>query len=116
MIGENTFFGEMDLARALWPVMSLDTDTHSEYGYSDDTMTLVEVLSRVMLYNDDHHTFDEVIDQVMKATSCSGEKAEGIAWEVHTRGRAMVFEGELFDCLRVSSVLEEIALHTQVLT
>jgi acetyl-CoA acetyltransferase len=106
----------IDLASVFWPVMSRDIEINPEYGYTEDTMTLVEILSRVVLYNDDHHTFDEVIDQVIKATACSGERAESIAWEVHTRGQAMVFEGELFDCLRVSSVLEEIALHTQVLT
>ena len=43
-------------------------------------------------------------------------RARAVAWEVHTRGLALVFEGEMMDCLKVSSVLEEIALHTQVTT
>ncbi len=109
-----------DLAQSLWPVnlggSQVHAGTSAEYGYDDESMTLVDVLSRVLLYNDDHHTFDEVIDQVIKATGCTGERAEGIAVEVHTTGKAMVYEGELFACLRVSSVLEEIALHTQILT
>ncbi len=109
-----------DLAQALWPLnagsSSIRAGTSTEYEYGDETLTLIDVLSRVLLYNDDHHTFDEVITQVIKATGCSGDRAEGIALEVHTQGKAMVFEGELFACLRVSSVLEEIALHTQVLT
>lgn len=106
---------KFDLATALWrtaPLASLET----EYSYDRDIDTLADVLSRVILYNDDHHTFDEVIDQVCKATGCSESKAEAIAWEVHLRGQACVWEGEIFECLRVSSVLEEIALHTQVLT
>lgn len=109
-----------DLAQSLWPVnmggSQVHAGTSAEYGYDDETVTLVDVLSRVLLYNDDHHTFDEVIDQVIKATGCTGERAESIAVEVHTTGKAMVYEGELFACLRVSSVLEEIALHTQILT
>jgi len=70
--------------------------------------------AKVILYNDEIHTFDEVIMQLIKAIACTPEEAESIAWEVHTKGKAMVFEGELSDCLRVSSILEEIALHTQI--
>lgn len=70
--------------------------------------------SRVILFNDDFHTFDEVTTQIIKAVACSYERAEELTWEVHNRGKACVYEGELEDCLRVSSVLEEIALHTQI--
>ena len=68
----------------------------------------------VLSCNDNVHTFDEVILQLRKATGCGASSAESKAHEVHTRGRAIVFEGELCDCLRVTSVLEEIALHTQI--
>jgi ATP-dependent Clp protease adapter protein ClpS len=104
-----------DLAQHLWPVASVETADPREL-YADDVETLEELLPRVVLYNDDHHTFDEVIEQVCKAIACSGFEAEAIAWEVHLRGMAIVYEGDLFRCLAVSSVLEEIALHTQVLT
>jgi ATP-dependent Clp protease adapter protein ClpS len=109
-----------DLANQLWPAITRPTasvevaDPTELLSY--DYETLEEVLSRVVLYNDDHHTFDEVILQVSKAIACSEFEAEAIAWEVHLRGQAVVFEGDLFKCLRVSSVLEEIALYTQVLT
>lgn len=69
---------------------------------------------RVILFNDDVHTFDEVIAQLIKATGCSSARAEALAWEVHTRGKAVCYEGDLSDCLRVSAVLEEIGLHTQI--
>ncbi len=76
----------------------------------------VEILlpAKVILYNDEVHTFDEVIFQLMKATGCSMGEGERLAFEVDTRGLACVFEGEMTDCLRVSSVLEEISLHTEV--
>ncbi len=71
---------------------------------------------RVVLYNDDHHTFDEVIMQLIKATKCSFDKARSLSFQVHVKGQATVFSGELSKCLGVSSVLEEIELHTQVVS
>jgi len=70
--------------------------------------------ARVILFNDEVHTFDEVIGQLIKATGCSTGKAEALAWEVHTLGKAIVFTGELTRCVTVSGVLEEIALMTQI--
>lgn len=70
--------------------------------------------AKVVLFNDNIHTFDDVIIQLCKATGCSEGEAEGKANEVHTRGKAVVFEGDLTDCLRVTGILEEIALHTQI--
>jgi ATP-dependent Clp protease adaptor protein ClpS len=69
---------------------------------------------KVILYNDEWHTFDEVIEQIIKAVKCSLNEAEAMTWEVHTKGKTVVFEGELQECLKVSSVLEEIGLHTQI--
>lgn len=71
---------------------------------------------KVILYNDDWHTFDEVINQIIKATGCSYEKARDLTFEVHVKGKAMVFHGPLPECLKVSSVLEEIELHTQIVS
>lgn len=76
--------------------------------------TSTELPAKVILYNDDWHTFEEVIVQLMKATGCGRERAEALTWEVHTRGKAAVYEGSLAECLRVSGVLEEIALHTEI--
>lgn len=92
--------------------------------FDSDTVEIVEpdVLDEVgialpakcLLYNDEWHTFDEVISQIMKATGCSYEKAESHTLEVHYKGKSVVYEGDLGKCLGVSSILEEIALHTQV--
>jgi ATP-dependent Clp protease adapter protein ClpS len=70
--------------------------------------------AKVILFNDDVHTFDEVIGQLIKATGCTQEKAESLAWEVHTTGRAVVYAGTLTKCVEVSSILEEIQLMTQI--
>lgn len=81
----------------------------------DDTLVDVGLAARVILYNDEEHTFEEVITQIIRATGCSFDHAEGLTYEVHATGKAMVFEGQMPECLRVSTILEEIALHTHVL-
>ncbi len=70
--------------------------------------------ARVILFNDEWHTFDEVINQIIKAIKCTYERAEELTWEVHTNGKSNVFEGEIEECLKVSAVLEEISLTTKI--
>ncbi|MGC8595381.1 MAG: ATP-dependent Clp protease adaptor ClpS [Candidatus Kryptoniota bacterium] len=81
---------------------------------TEDADTLSGNPSKVILYNDDWHTFDEVIAQIVKAIGCSTAKAEAITIEAHTRGKALVYEGDMAECLRVNSVLEEIGLTTEI--
>lgn len=69
---------------------------------------------RVILYDDDIHTFDEVINQLLKALGCSVEKAEEITMKVHNDGKATAFEGSFEECLKVNSVLQEIQLVTEI--
>lgn len=73
-----------------------------------------QLTSRVILFNDEWHTFEEVIEQIIKATGCSFAKAEALTMQVHNNGKAMVFEGQFEECLRVSNILEEIELRTQI--
>lgn len=93
----------------------------SVYADSEPSILLEELAdtgiglsSRVILFNDEIHTFEEVAIQIARATSCTMNHAEDLTWEVHTRGMATVFAGSLEDSLRVSSVLEEIFLQTQI--
>ncbi len=76
----------------------------------------VDLPSRVILFNDDWHSFEEVIVQLIKAINCTFEQARNYAFEVHVKGKAVVYNGPLYICLKVSSILEEIALNTQVVT
>ena len=69
---------------------------------------------RVILYNDEIHTFEEVIVQLVKATGCSAEQAEQHAWTVHTEGKDCVYEGDFEDCFRVQGILREIQLVTEI--
>lgn len=96
--------------------MELKPDETKQVEINTEEITDVNLSSRVVLFNDDWHTFEEVIAQLIIATKCSFEKARGFAFEVHVKGKAIVFSGSMSQCLRVSSVLEEIALYTQILT
>ncbi len=69
---------------------------------------------RLILYDDDVHTFDEVINQLIKALGCSQSKAEEITYKVHFEGKAIVFEGTFEECLKINSVLQEIQLVTEI--
>jgi ATP-dependent Clp protease adaptor protein ClpS len=80
----------------------------------DETQERIDDPWRVILYNDDIHSFDEVIFQVMKATGCSESQAEAYAWEAHINGKAAVYEGSFEDCFRVQGVLREIQLVTEI--
>lgn len=82
----------------------------------NDEDVVIQQPFKVVLFNDDFHSFDEVINQLIKAIKCGFETARDFAFEAHVKGKAIVFNGTLNECLKVSSILEEIALHTQILS
>ncbi len=69
---------------------------------------------RVILYDDDHHDIVDVVNQVMKATACSFERAAEITLEAHHKGRAICYRGDRTKCQRVAVVLREIRLQCEV--
>ena len=93
-------------------IIAADTKELEEHDI--DVIDSVTNAAKVILFNDEWHSFDEVIGQILKAISCTFEKAEALTWEVHSKGKAIVFDGDLIECLKVSAVLEEIAIHTQI--
>lgn len=69
---------------------------------------------RLILYDDDVHTFDEVINQLIKALGCPVAQAEELTVTVHTKGKAVVYEGSFEECLKINAVLLEIQLITEI--
>lgn len=96
--------------------MEIPTKQSPEIVIEEEEKIDSKIGSRVILFNDDWHTFEEVISQIIKATKCSFIEARDKTFEVHVNGKAVVFSGELKVCLVVSAVLEEILLHTQIET
>lgn len=95
------------------PVLS-DADELTKVESEEEVHYSVKSPWRLILFDDDIHTFDEVIEQLMKATGCSLAKAEELTWKVHNEGKAIVHEGEFEECLRIDSVLKEIQLITEI--
>ena len=91
-------------------VKAPDVDVLEETEEKDS----VDTPWRLILYDDDIHTFDEVIDQLIKALGCSTAKAEELTLKVHNDGKAVVFEGSFEECLKINSVLQEIQLITEI--
>ncbi len=69
---------------------------------------------KLILYNDEVHTFEEVINQLIKALGCGRSKAEKIARKAHSNGKALVFEGTFEECFEINTILQEIQLVTEI--
>jgi len=95
-------------------MISASADQHVSFQGESESDVEIQTPARVILFNDEMHTFEEVIGQIIKATGCDLSRAEALTWEVHNTGKAMVFEGEVTKCVRVSSILEEIDLMTHI--
>ena len=93
-----------------WWLAESQTQKKGEVAVAVETETVWSVI----LFNDDIHTFEEVINQIVKATGCSVGKAEDLSWQVHREGKALVFEGEFESCFKVQGVLKEIGLVTEI--
>jgi ATP-dependent Clp protease adaptor protein ClpS len=86
------------------PVVNNDTDIGNILGKPYN----------VILFNDETHSMNEVVAQIMKATKCSAGKATEIMMEAHSMGRAIAFSGGLERCELVESILSEIKLGTKI--
>ena len=64
----------------------------------------------VMLFNDEVHTFDEVILQIQKACGHPLQRAVELTHQVHRNGRAMVYAGPQMECERAAGILAQIQL------
>lgn len=95
---------------------SIENQIKTDLEISPTDSDTIDYPNSVILFNDAIHSFEDVANQLVKAIQCSYDRGLEYAQEVHTKGKARVYDGELIECLKVSSVLEEIGLHTQIET
>ena len=69
---------------------------------------------RVTLFNDDFHSVDEVVAQLLKALKCPLDMAVDIMMRAHTRGSATVIIADQPVADSVAATLREIALVVSV--
>lgn len=67
----------------------------------------------VILYNCDCHTFDDVIEVLQRATGCTEDVAEFLAYKVHLDGRAIVFRSNREKCERVAGIIASVGLQVE---
>jgi ATP-dependent Clp protease adaptor protein ClpS len=68
----------------------------------------------VIVFNNDHNTFEEVITILQKATGCGLEEAQMETWEVHHLGKSIVHHGVRAECDRAASIIQTIGIQVSV--
>lgn len=68
----------------------------------------------VVLFNNDHTAFDEVVSILMRATGCSANEAFIETWEAHHYGKAPCHFAERTECEVVAAMISSIGVRTQV--
>lgn len=111
-MGTSAILNNYDLQNQVKPDPDSDTEVLEKEKAEEDEA--LDTPWRLILYDDDIHTFDEVINQLIKALGCSKPKAEELTFKVHNEGKATVFEGTFEECLKRNSVLQEIQLVTEI--
>ena len=98
--------------------MNIDTKEVYTTGENGEIFSSADItaISRVILFNDKYHTFNQVVNQLKKALGCCEEIAFSLTYNIHKNSNGEVFRGNISDCIRVSSVLRDINLKTQILT
>lgn len=90
------------------------TERNIETIAQEEVKEAIQTPWRLVLYNDEVHTFEEVIQQLIKALKCGRGRAEELTLKVHNEGKAIVFEGEFEECLKRDYILREIELITEI--
>lgn len=70
---------------------------------------------RLIMFNDDHHSMMEVVDQVRKAIKCTREQAMRITLTAHTKGEAVVMSGSFEECEAAGNILQQIDLAIDII-
>lgn len=68
----------------------------------------------VIVYNNEHNTYDQVIEILMRATACDAEEAYIETWEIDHLGQSVVHHGGQEECERAAVVIRTIGIHVEV--
>jgi len=70
---------------------------------------------KVIVHNNDHNTFDEVIAILMKAVPGMGlEEAIGYTYQIHLTGAAVVFTGDVEEAESCARTIRSIGIKVTV--
>ena len=69
---------------------------------------------KIVLYNDDHNSFDTVIDCLMTYCKHTGTQAEQCAMIIHYKGKCSVKEGDFLDLIPIHGALIDNNLNAEI--
>lgn len=78
------------------------------------TVTKAELVWHAVLFNCYCHTFDEVIEQLMKAIGCSATTGSQLANVAEQFGSVSVYTGSEAQCEKVADILGSTGLDVKV--
>lgn len=84
------------------------------YEHTENETEFIGEGYRVVLYDDDFHTMEEVERQLIKALHCSKDIAEDIMLRAHHLGRATVMITDKDEAEQIAEVLREINLRVTI--
>lgn len=74
----------------------------------------LDAVWNVILFNCYCHSFDEVVEQIIKAVKCSYDNAYAFARRAEREGQVSIYSGSLSKSQAVASVLSSIGLNVSV--
>ena len=90
----------------------------------ENTKTLDEILaesgisseteSKLVLWNDDHNSFEHVIECLIVFLKFTAKRAEASAWDVHMKGKDIVKSGSKDELMPYKKLLEESGLTVSI--
>lgn len=69
---------------------------------------------KVILFNCNCHSVDQVIKALMMSIRCSPQKGYDIAMNIHHNGKAIVYEGVKERCEAVAEILKDTGLRVNM--
>ncbi len=89
---------------------------HTEENIVEEVLkeALIDHSFQLILYNDEHNTFDHVIECLMKYCKHDEVQAEQCAWIVHTKGKCSVKSGNYSDLEPKCTALCDNGLSAQI--
>ena len=68
----------------------------------------------VIVFDNEHNTFEEVENILVTATGCPRKEAEIETWEIHNLGKSVVHHGSEDECHRAAAIIRTIGIRVEV--
>ncbi len=92
----------------------MSTETQEKTFTLEELLVGLKELHRLILWNDDHNTFDHVIHCMIKYLDYTELQAERIAWKVHNEGKCAILEGSFTEVEVYRKILQQEGLTVSV--